>query len=202
MRKFLRNNGLSLVLIGFFLLLWLGQAFFGWKTYNAQREQQQLTGVSWSGYLLSSHFWQATSENWESEFLQMGAYVVLTCYLFQKGSAESKDPDQPEATRRHPASFWYRHSLSLAFLLLFLASFIIHIESGWRLANEERRGDGPPSLSTTEWLADPEFWFQSLQNWQSEFLAVLSIVVLSIFLREDGSPESKTIDAPHSKTGN
>ncbi len=85
--------------------------------------------------------------------------------------------------------------------MLFLGSFAIHFEAGWRLANEERLRDATPLLSRAQWLANPEFWFQSFQNWQSEFLAVLSIVVLSIFLRQKGSPESKAVDAPHSQTG-
>lgn len=157
-----------------------------------------------SGYLVSGHFWQATGENWESEFLQMGAYVILTVFLYQKGSAESNDPDAPEretAETRKKFRWAYRHSLSLVFLLLFVAAFAVHALGGLEEFNQERAEHGEPPAPMVEYLADAEFWFQSFQNWQSEFLAVLSVVVLSIFLREQNSPESKKLDAPNSKTG-
>jgi Domain of unknown function (DUF6766) len=133
----------------------------------------------------------------------MGAYVLLTCFLFQKGSAESKDPEtsrgkKPSGTRH---GFAYRNSLSLAFVLLFLASFAVHAVAGWGESNRRRVELGMPTESFWDFVSGEEFWFQSLQNWQSEFLAVLSIVVLSIFLRQHGSPESKELDAPNSKTG-
>jgi hypothetical protein len=137
----------------------------------------------------------------------MGAYVIFTTFLFQRGSAESLDPDD-EAGRKaenakaaRKASWLYRNSLSLAFLVLFLASFAIHTAGGLNEWNEERLEHGEPAASLSTFWSDPEFWFQSFQNWQSEFLAVLSIVVLSIFLRQHGSPESKKVDEPDSKTG-
>jgi len=200
-RKFFYYNGLSITLASLFLLFWMGQAWAGWKTYNEERAHFAQAPVTLGAYLRSGHFWQATGENWESEFLQMGAYVLLTCYLFQKGSAESKDPDDPEKEQKEKAGFLYRNSLSLALFTLFAISFALHAEGGLRAANEERARFGLAALSRVQWLTDAEFWFQSLQNWQSEFLAVLSIVILSIFLRQHDSPESKKVDAPHGKTG-
>lgn len=203
--KFLRDNGLSLVLASLFLIFWGCQAWCGWLVYN---EEQMLHGGPVAGfpaYLVSGHFWQATGENWESEFLQMGVYVVLTSFLYQRGSAESKDPDQPEAalpeSTRRRFGWPYRHSLGLAFLALFVISFIVHAEGGLKEFNEKRHEHGEAAVSLRGFMGDAEFWFQSFQNWQSEFLAVLSIVGLSIFLRQHGSPESKAIDDPHSKTG-
>ncbi len=156
-------------------------------------------------YLGSGHFWQATGENWESEFLQMGAYVVLTTFLFQRGSAESKDPDQPDGD--HPKEdvtkfgFLRRNSLSLALLALFVLAFIVHAWGGLIDDNQRRLENHQPAESLATFLTGSEFWFQSFQNWQSEFLAVLAIVTLSIFLRQHGSPESKAVSAPDSQTG-
>lgn len=205
MKMLLRRNGLSLVLAGLFLLFWGAQARSGWHVYNDRAPEKNLPVVTFPAYLTTGHFWQATGENWESEFLQMGLYVVLTCFLYQKGSAESKDPDaaeeQPGPKKQSKFGFWYRNSLSLAFLALFLLSAVLHAAGSYReeAAEAAARGEQPPELG--EFLQGPEFWFESFQNWQSEFLAVFSIVVLSIFLRQAGSPESKKVEAANSDTG-
>jgi len=201
MKKFLRNNGLSLALTALFLAFWLCQALAGLRVYNQDAAQHGDAPHSFGTYLASGHFWQATAENWESEFLQMGAYVLLTTFLFQKGSAESHDPDNPGKENPAGHSWFYRHSLVLAFTGLFLASFAVHAVQGLRKFNDERQDHGEPPASLSDYLGDAEFWFESFQNWQSEFLAVLSIVVLTIFLRQQNSPESKRLDSPHSETG-
>lgn len=200
--KFLRNNGLSIVLGGLFFAFWAGQAVSGWHVSNEERVEHGKGAGGFFEYLGSGHFWQATAENWESEFLQMGAYVMLTCFLYQKGSAESKDPDEPEAdSKAEDRGFLYRNSLVLAFALLFAASFALHARGGLAESNEERAEHYLPSETMGEFLSGSEFWFQSFQNWQSEFLAVLAIVTLSIFLRQKGSPESKAVGDPDWKTG-
>lgn len=219
MRRFFRENGLSIVLLVFFLAFWLfGQAVAGHRESNKERVKHGYPERNMKEYLMSPHFLEATSENWESEFLQMGVYVALTVFLFQKGSAESKDPDalssgskdQQNARPKSQAPWpvrrggWilkiYKHSLTLAFLLLFLTSFAIHLVSGSMNYNEERAMEGERPITVLQYLAGSRFWFESLQNWQSEFLAILSMVVLSIFLRQQGSPESKPVDAPHFET--
>jgi len=205
MKRFLHDNGLSLVLLALFLAFWGAQAVAGFKVHNEDLELHGQALIPFREYLLSGHFWQATAENWESEFLQMGFYVILTVRLFQRGSAESNDPDEEEelaAKRSKKRKSWlYRNSLSLAFLGLFLLSFAMHAAGGLKEFNQERAEHGEAAVTAMEFLGDAEFWFQSFQNWQSEFLAVLSIVVLSIFLRQDGSPESKDVEDPNSKTG-
>ena len=204
MKRFFRNNGLSLALLVLFLSFWAAQSVAGFHVFNDDRLLHGQPLILYGAYLASGHFWQATGENWESEFLQMGFYVILTSILFQKGSAESNDPDADELTRKRrkkPGTWLYRNSLSLAFLLLFLVSFAVHVSGGLKESNAERSEHGEPLETIGEFLSGSEFWFQSFQNWQSEFLAVLSIVVLSIFLRQHGSPESKKIDDPYSKTG-
>jgi len=213
MRKFCRNNGLSLVLGGFFLAtLLLGQFLTGRAEYNEDRADRQQPPLGIIEYATSAHFVEATMENWESEFFQMFIYVVLTVFLFQKGSAESHDPDDPHTpeppmTRRSPWAArrggWvrkiYEHSLSSAFATLFLISFLLHAASGARLRNEEEAARGRPPKSMGQYLATSRFWFESFQNWQSEFLAIGSMVVLSIFLREKDSPESKPVNLPHAE---
>jgi hypothetical protein len=218
-KKFFRNNGLSIVLLTFFLACWGGQTLVGRAEYNKEREDRGLLPVTTAEYLCSSHFWEATGENWESEFLQMAAYVLLTVFLFQKGSSESKDPDKlspqdkdPREERDKPDAPWpvkrggwvlklYENSLLIAFLLLFIASAAIHAAGGMRLYNEEQLGLGKPPVDLSQYLTTPQFWFESLQNWQSEFLAIASMVLLSVFLRQRGSPESKPVAAGMSETG-
>jgi hypothetical protein len=154
-------------------------------------------------------------ENWESEFLQMFAFIVLTACLYQKGSAESKKLDEPASVDRDPRKSrnkkdapWpvrkggltltlYEYSLSLAFLLLFLFSFTLHAVGGAREYNQDQREHGSSErVSTIEYMGTSQFWFESFQNWQSEFMSVGAMVIFSIFLRQRGSPESKPVDSP------
>ena len=219
MKRVLRNCGLSLVMFACFLALLAGQSIMGRAEYNNERSHRGLPALRYGEYLASSHFWETTTENWESEFFQMALYVLLTAFLFQRGSSESKDPDSPHPSdadpRKHRGSKdapWpvrrggvalvlYEYSLSIAFVLLFLLSLVAHGISGCRLYNEEQTALGAATTDFIGYLGTTRFWFESLQNWQSEFLAVLSIVVLSIFLRHRGSPESKPVHAPHGETG-
>jgi len=206
MKTIFRNNGLSIALAALFLIFWGGQAYCGWRVHTEEAAVHRQDALAFRGYLFSGHFWQATAENWESEFLQMAAYVLLTCFLFQKGSAESKDPDEPDAGRLLPKkkrrySWIYRNSLALAFVGLFLVAFLVHAMSGLVEENEMRAEHRLPPETLAAFLSSAEFWFQSFQNWQSEFLAVLSIVGLSIFLRQEGSPESKEVGAANSESG-
>jgi hypothetical protein len=221
MRRFFRENGLSLVLFSlFFLILVFGQTLTGHREYNADQREHGRQEVGYAEYLGSSHFLEATMENWESEFLQMFLYVVLTIFLYQKGSSESKKPDEEEAVDRDPRQSknkkdapWpvrrggfvlkiYENSLSLAFLLLFLVTFYLHAVGGAVEYNEDQKEHGQTvEVSTFGYMGTSRFWFESFQNWQSEFLAIGSMVLLSIWLRQKGSPESKPVDSPHSETG-
>ena len=214
-RGFLRDNALSLVLAALFLCSIVGQYAAGLSVLNRERESRGEAPVSWIGYVREPHFASATFENWESEFLQMAAYVVLTVFLYQRGSAESKDPDkieavdaEPAAARTDPAVPWpvraggwamrlYQNSLSLAFLLLFLAAFVTHALSGANLDNLQRQEHGQAPQPFLDYVSGSQFWFESLQNWQSEFFSIGLMVVLSIVLRQRGSPESKPVAMPH-----
>lgn len=214
--RFWRDNGLSLVLVSLFLLFLGGQTVSGWFNYNEELHEHHQPRIGLSEYLRSGAFGEAVFENWESEFLQMGLYVLLTSILFQRGSAESNDPDgsdEPESASCDPAhaplaarkgglvSKIYSHSLSIAFAALFALSFAGHALWGARAHNVESAQHGESALSVWQYLETSQFWFESFQNWQSEFLAIFAIVVLSIWLREKGSPESKQVADPHSKTG-
>jgi hypothetical protein len=219
MRRVLRENGLSIVLLSLFLLFWVGQSVAGHREYNSDQQEHNQPRVGYLSYLGSAHFWEATAENWESEFFQMFGYVILTAFLFQKGSSESKKPGEPEPVDRDPRNSrrknapWpvrrggfvlklYENSLSLAFLLFFLISITMHAVSGASVYNEEQVEHGQPEqLSVLQYAGTSRFWFESLQNWQSEFLAIAAMVILSIFLRQRGSPESKPVDSPHDQTG-
>jgi hypothetical protein len=219
MRRFLRDNSLALVMFGLFAVFLAAQSVTGWQVDNEDRTEHGEGTLTYANYLRSGHFIEATFENWESEYLQMGAYVLFTVFLFQRGSSESKDPDKHEAVdddprqaRHDPDAPWavrqggvalqvYEHSLTIALLLLFLISFALHAIGGAREYSEEQLAHGGQAISVWQFLHTSDFWFQSFQNWQSEFLAVFSLVVLSIVLRQRGSPESKPVAAPHAETG-
>lgn len=213
--SFLYRNGLSIVVLTFMIIAFTGQFFTGWHEKNDELKKEHQTTLSLVQYARSGHFIQATFENWESEFLQMALYVLLTVSLRQKGSAESKKLHEKEEVdrepRKHAKAPWpvkkggvwlqlYSHSLSIAFIVLFVLSFTMHFYGSLKDHNAEQMMN---NLSPDNWqtyIGQSRFWFESFQNWQSEFLAVASIVLLSIWLREKGSPESKPVDAPHSET--
>jgi hypothetical protein len=220
LKRALRNNGLSLAMFGLFALSIVGQSIVGEREFNEDQRSHGQPTVSYFGYLRTGHFVEAVFENWESEFLQMSAYVLLTVFLYQKGSAESKDPDDrpdpvdtdPREHRDDPKAPWpvhqggwvlrlYEHSLTIALFLLFVLSFLLHAAGGAREYSAEQLEHGEQAVSMLEYLGTSRFWFESFQNWQSEFLSVGAVVVLSVFLRQRGSPESKPVAAPHGETG-
>ena len=214
-----KNNNLSIVLFLLFATSLVGQSLSGWKAHNQDQRDHGEPEIRYVEFVQSSDFGETVFENWESEFLQMAFYVMLTVFLFQKGSAESKKHDgaeavdaDPRAHRADPHAPWpvkrggwiltvYKNSLSLALLLLFLGSFVGHAAAGARKYSEEQLEHGSPPVGMLEYMGNPRFWYESFQNWQSEFLSVLVIVVLSIWLRQWGSPESKPVHAPHAQTG-
>jgi len=215
----LRNNGLLLACLALFGVFFIGMVLSGTATYNQEQQQHGSTErVSVAQYLTTGDFVEATFENWESEFLQMGMYVVLTAFLFQKGSSESKPIDEPapqdrdpRQAKHDPAAPWpvrrggiilvlYENSLAIAFFMLFFASMALHAVGGRAAYNEEQAEHGQATISVWHYLTTSQFWFESMQNWQSEFIAVAAIVGLSIFLRQRGSAESKPVAEPHRHT--
>jgi hypothetical protein len=206
-----RDNGLTIALAALFLLSALGMILSGHAAHNEELREHGSAAIGLLSYMASGDFLSALFENWESEFLQMSAYVMLTAMLFQRGSAESRDPDNPYrpgdqlplATRtRNPVLSWlYSYSLGIALALLFIISFALHWFASLAAANEEALRHGNTVQSMTTYLFDPELWFESFQNWQSEFLSTAVLVVLSIFLRHKGSPESKPASAANAETG-
>jgi hypothetical protein len=195
----------------------VGQSITGWYEYNDELKDMGIGFLSFAQYLTSGHFIEATFENWESEFLQMALYVLLTIGLRQKGSSESKKLYKEEEVDRKPnpsrkgapwpvrrGGLWlllYKNSLSIAFALLFFASVWLHARGGAEVYNIEQMHKQEPIVTMWGYIATSRFWFESFQNWQSEFLSIVSIVGLSIFLRQQGSPESKPVDAPNDETG-
>jgi hypothetical protein len=209
-RQFFQNNNLTIIIFAIFLCSIAGMSLAGWLSNNELLSEHHQAELSYGGYLVSGEFIEGVLENWESEFLQMWALIMLTVYLRQKGSANSK-PMRGNATQdtssRYSiirASTWqarnkavghalYSHSLGLAMLLLFIISFSLHAVGGHEAYNQEAQQHGSETISLLGFITSSEFWYQSLQNWQSEFLAIGTLLVLSIKLRERGSPESKPI---------
>ncbi|MDT4955636.1 MAG: hypothetical protein QOJ02_3774 [Acidobacteriota bacterium] len=220
MRRILRENGLTIAMFTLFIFALAGQSVTGYRQYNEGQKDHGQPTINFTEYFSTGHFVEAVFENWESEFLQMGMYVLLTAYLYQKGSPESKKLDEKEAVDTPPSKSkrkrkdapWpvqrggfilklYQNSLCLALLLLFLLSFALHAAGGAKEYSQDQMQHGGQAVSMIQYLGTSRFWFESFQNWQSEFLSVGVLVVLSIYLRQKGSPESKPVDAPHSKTG-
>ena len=216
MKKFLKNNGLSLSFLGLFIVSMLLQIVFGLKEYNKFLIENGAETVGYLDYLSSGHFLESTFENWESEFLQMFLFVVLTIFLQQKGSSESKDFDKKEDVDQEPTprkdAPWavkkggfilavYKHSLSIALFVLFVFSFAMHFYGSMENENKSLLLKNEPIETAGSYITNSRFWFESFENWQSEFLSVFAIVVLSIYLRQIGSPQSKPVDAPNDETG-
>jgi hypothetical protein len=221
MRRYLRENSLGLVFGLLFLIVLVLQAFAGLAQFNQEQLAAGLPEVSLARYLTSASFGTDVAENWQSEYLQFFLYLLLTVWLLQRGSPESKPLDKPglesdrdqrlgaHATPDSPkwarAGGWrttlYANSLGLVMGAIFLASWLTQSVAGVAAYNEERLSERQDPVSWTQYLTAPDFWNRTLQNWQSELLAVASMAILAIFLRQRGSPQSKPVGAPHDTTG-
>lgn len=221
MRKILRDHGLSLAFLTIFLLALIGQSIAGHAYTNEQLQQHQQLPIGYVEFITSSDFLVDVAENWQSEFLQFFLFILATVWLVQRGSPESKKPgdeglgsdrdqligvharaDSPSWARTHGIRLWlYSNSLLLVMGTIFLLSWFAQSLGGQVVANEENAQHGSPSVSWIEYVASPDFWNRTLQNWQSEFLAVGAMVVFSIYLRQRGSSESKPVGVPHSASG-
>jgi hypothetical protein len=222
MRRFLRENSLSLFFGAIFLLTLFGQSLAGQRAFNEEQAAHGADTYGYVRYLFSSDFGQAMLENWQSEWLQFALFALATVWFVQKGSNESKEegkeglesdeeqkvgeharPDSPSWAKLGPGfrRRLYEHSLVLVMLTLFVASGFGQSLTGWNEYNDEQQLHDQPQIAWSNYLVRADFWEQTLQNWQSEFLAVGTMAVLTIYLRQRGSPESKPVGAPHSETG-
>jgi uncharacterized protein DUF6766 len=220
-RTFLRNNGLSLFFGVIFLASLLGQAVAGWQQFNAEQVAEGLGRLGLGQYVVSADFAVDVAENWQSEFLQFWLYLMATVWLLQRGSPESKELDKAGlesdedqkvgryADTESPAwarsGGWrtrvYSSSMALVMGAIFLASWTIQSIAGWAAFNETRLQRLQDPVRYHQYLANADFWSRTLQNWQSEFLAVGSMAVLAIYLRQRGSSQSKPVGEAHSATG-
>jgi len=220
-KRFLRENSLGLTFGLLFLIVLVAQAFAGLADFNEMQLSEGLPEVSLGRYVTSASFATDVAENWQSEYLQFFLYTFLTVWLLQKGSPESKSLDETGlesdedqmvgefATADSP--HWARtrgwrlslfsNSLGLVMGLFFLGSWLAQSVAGVAAYNEEQLGDLQDPVSWVQYLREPDFWNRTLQNWQSELLAVASIAILAIYLRQRGSPQSKPVGAAHATTG-
>jgi hypothetical protein len=221
MRRHLRDNSLSLFFLAIFVASLIGQSVAGQHAYNEEQQAHGAAAISYLHYLRSSHFGQAVMENWQSEWLQFVLFTLATVWFVQRGSNESKPPedaglesDQKQlvggyAKQNSPAwakargwrTALYGNSLVLAMLLIFFGSWFAQSLTAWNVYNEEQTAHEQPTLSWASYLVHADFWERTLQNWQSEFLAVGTMAVLTIYLRQRGSPESKPVGEAHEVTG-
>jgi Domain of unknown function (DUF6766) len=221
MRRFLRDNSLSIV-FGLLFLIALGlQSIAGWHAHNADQLTHHEPAISWARYVTSSSFGVAVLENWQSEYLQFTLFIVLTVFLVQRGSPESKEPGKegtesereqrigPHAGSASPLwarvggarTFVYSNSLLLLMAGIFLLSWLGQSITGVVDFNQQQAEHGQAAISWGEYLTRADFWERTLQNWQSEFLAVGSMAIFAVYLRQRGSPESKPVGASHTATG-
>lgn len=221
MRTFVRHNSLSLFFGVLFALSLAGQSWAGWLQFNDLQSAQHLDTVTWTAYVASSDFAVDVAENWQSEFLQFWVYLMATVWLVQKGSPESKELDQagresdqdqkigrhgdPDSPAWAKAGGWrtsvYSTSLAAVMGSIFLVSWLVQSVAGWAAFNESRLEQLQDPLSWADYLRNADFWARTLQNWQSEFLAVGTLAVLSIYLRQRGSSQSKPVGEAHGSTG-
>lgn len=217
----MRENNLTLVFLLIFFLALLGQAFAGLADYNNGLISDSLHPVTFWRYVTSSNFAVDVMENWQSEYLQFLLYIFATVWFVQKGSAESKQldqagrqSDQDEKLGAYAGSTsprWasarglrlrtYSHSLVFVMGTIFVLCWLVESVTGRIAFNEQQLRQLEAPISWTAYLTSADFWDRTLQNWQSEFLAVASMVALSIYLRERGSPESKPVGEAHATTG-
>ena len=221
-KKFVKENSLSLFFLTIFLLALIGQAIAGHNLYNEEAVAHKESTISFWRYLTSSDFGNAVMENWQSEYLQFALFALATVWLLQKGSPESKELDKAgtESDEEQKVGGWaredsprwakvggvrtaiYSNSLIIAMTMVFLGSWFAQSVTGWTDYNQEQHDHGDPRISWLSYLGSSQFWEATLQNWQSEFLAVGSFAVLVVYLRQRGSPESKPVGAPvHDATG-
>jgi hypothetical protein len=221
MRRFVKENSLSLFFGVLFVGALAGQAFAGWHQVNAQLAAEQLGHLSFWQYVASADFAVDVAENWQSEFLQFWVYLMATVWLLQRGSPESKElenvgreTDEEQKIGRHadpdsPAwaksGGWrtrvYSSSLAIVMGTIFLASWLVQSVAGWAAFNETRLQQLQDPISWLDYLGNADFWARTLQNWQSEFLAVGTLAVLAVYLRQRGSSQSKPVGEPHTATG-
>ena len=221
MKRFLRDNSLGLFFGLIFLLALAGQAIAGHANYNQEQLAHGEHAISLGRYLTSSDFGQAVTENWQSEYLQFTLFILFTVWFIQKGSPESKElgkqgreSDSEQKIGEHADSgspLWarlggwraglYGNSLLIVMALIFLGSWLAQSLTGWNTYNQEQSAHHEQTVSWVGYLGTGEFWETTLQNWQSEFLAVGSMAVFSVYLRHRGSPESKAVGESHATTG-
>ena len=215
--RYLRSTSLSLVFLAIFALALIGQSVTGFLYNNEELTHHGQPTISYGQFITSSEFIVDVAENWQSEFLQFFLFILATIWLIQVGSPESKkagdegvgtdeeqlidqhaEADSPAWAKVRGARLWlYSNSLLLVMGTIFVLSWFAQSLAGHIVANEENAMHGMPPETWLDYVASSEFWNRTLQNWQSEFLAVGAMVAFSIYLRQRGSGESKPVGVPH-----
>lgn len=231
LRKFFSDNGLLLLFVALFLACLLGQALSGFALYNANQSAHGVAQYGFWPYLATGAFLQGMFANWQAAILQLGSLIIFGVFLRQRGAAHSLKPGSSGKTRKRPqhpfremrrstpkgstkaprrktrdspdrgANWLHDNSLSIAFVLLFFITFLFHLFSGAAAFNHQRAFNRQSALTAAQFFISSKFWFTTLQTWEAEYMAIALYIFLSIFLRQEGSPESKPANSPDSETG-
>jgi len=220
MRSFVRDNALTLFFAVLCVLTIVADALVGYRAFNEEALQHQQPTISVFPYFLSAEFGEAMAENWQSEFLQFVTFILATIWVFQRGSMESKEEKDlglqagavpPDGSRAERAPLWakvgglrtrvYSHSLVIVMLVFFVFSWFAQSVSHWKLYNSEQLDHHDATIGYLHFLAKPQFWEATFQNWQSEFMALATMTIFTVFLRQQASAESKPVGEPHDSTG-
>jgi hypothetical protein len=203
--KFIKTNGLSIVLFSLFVVFLVGQSVAGFLFYNEQQASHGAAQIGYWQFLGSGTFLNGIFSNWQAAILQLASLIIFGVFLVQRGATHSRKHREPgpkdRSTIGSARNWMYRNSLSLAFLALFAISFALHVLTGAAAYNEQRALSGQPALSSLDFFFSAKFWFSTLQTWEAEYFAIGVYMILSIFLRQEGSPESKPVESSNEETG-
>jgi hypothetical protein len=202
-QNFFKDNGLSLALAALFVITLFGESFFGLKYYNDQQSNHGASQISFGKFLATGTFLDGVFSNWQAAILQLAILIIFSTVLFQRGASHSRKPENDGKKKKdaHWYNWLYRNSLSLAFIFLFLTTFLLHLIFGTQKFNEEQKLQGQKLLTTGQFFCSAKFWFSVFQTWEAEFFAILIFLILTIFLRQENSAESKPLRAADKNTG-
>ncbi|MGH6989334.1 MAG: DUF6766 family protein [Stellaceae bacterium] len=199
----IRESSLSVILFALFIVCLVAQSVAGWRLQDETLATHGQAALGYLHYLATGTYLEGLAANWQAAFLQLASLIAFSGFLYQRGAPHSRDPRKRRKRRRKASrvSWLYRNSFFLSFLLLFGLTLVLHVVGGTSADNAERALAGQPPITIAAFLFSAKFWSTTLQTWQAEYLAIVIYVILSVFLRQEDSPESKPVESRNETTG-